>query len=158
MDSAFLFYSGLSGIHVLMPIDLRHQNLCSSLLPSKPAVLPPSFSSRGLFTARDQPARILWIPARCCRSFALQSLRCVSSEEAKGYGKEVSMKALNLWAFMRGFEVYDNRIGTKKPCPLNLWGHGFVVFIAAAVGVKRPAFGTGRSGFRNLRCYRRSDR
>ena len=50
-SSTFLFYSNLSLIHVLMPIDSRHQNLRGSLLPSKPIVLPPSSSEEGLFWA-----------------------------------------------------------------------------------------------------------
>ena len=47
MDSVFLSDSGLSLTHVLKSIDLRFQNECNSLLPSKPAVLPPSSSEEG---------------------------------------------------------------------------------------------------------------
>ena len=40
-----------------------------SLLPSKPAVLPPSFSSRAsACSKRDQPPEILWISTARCRN------------------------------------------------------------------------------------------
>ena len=117
-----------------------------SLLPSKPSVLPPSFSSRSSAKpSSDQPARILRIPARRCRSFALQSLRCVSSEEGKGcaIGQtrfKVSMKALSLWAFMLVYEIRSNRTETKNPCLLNQWRQGsfFTSAAAAASGLSPP--------------------
>ena len=91
MDSVFLSDSGLSLTHVLKSIDLRFQNECNSLLSSKPTVLPPSFSSRATACSkRDQPARILRIPARRCRIPAKPGLRCVSSEEGKGLRRSLA--------------------------------------------------------------------
>ena len=49
------------------------------------------------------------------------------------------MEALNLRAFMRGFVVRSNRTETQNPCPLNLWGHGFVISFTAVAAVKRAA-------------------
>ena len=46
----------------------------------------------------------------------------------------MSMKALNLWAFMRGFEVRNNRTETKNSCLLNLWRQEFVLFSTAVTG------------------------
>ena len=44
--------------------------------------LPGIYSSRSSAKpSSDQPARILRIPARRCRSFALQSLRCVNGQK-----------------------------------------------------------------------------
>ena len=58
VDSAFLFCSGVALIHVLKSIDLRFQNLRSSLLPSSRKVaMPPSSSEEGKGYAKSLP---LW--------------------------------------------------------------------------------------------------
>ena len=51
----------------------------------------------------------------------------------------ISFDALNLWASKRESEISSNRTETQNPCPLNLWGHGFVFYNTAVAGVKRPA-------------------
>ena len=48
----------------------------------------------------------------------------------------ISFDAFNLWASKRESELRLNRIGTQKPCPLNLWGHGFVIYNTVVAGVK----------------------
>ena len=45
-----------------------------------------------------------------------------------------SFDVLNLWASKREFEISPDRIETQKLCPLNLWGHSFVICCAAANG------------------------
>ena len=46
----------------------------------------------------------------------------------------ISFEILNQWISKRGFEISPNRIETKNPCPLNLWGHGFVFMNTAVAG------------------------
>ena len=86
---------------------------------------------------------------------AVQGLRCISSEEgnlirlAATFPREegkvtndpatinqtyVSFEILNQWISKRELEISPNRIETKKLCPLNLWGHSFVIPSAAAAG------------------------
>ena len=65
--------------------ELQKLSWCSDLwvsLPQSPSVTAP-FSSRLLLAARDQPVRILRIPAPRCRNPAQQGLRCVPSGGAR---------------------------------------------------------------------------
>ena len=59
------------------------------------------------------------------------SARHVALTEGENY---VSFDALNLWASKREFVTAPNRKETKNPCPLNLWGHGFVFINTVVAG------------------------
>ena len=80
-----------------------------------------------------------------CAQVRRQLPHQVEPGNGAGTFKNVSMKALNLWAFMRGFEISLNRIETQNPCPSNLWGHGFVIMhTAVAASGHSPQHGSCR--------------
>ena len=58
----------------------------------------------------------------------------------------VSFEISNQWISKRGPVISPNRIEPQNSCPLNLWGHEFVFFTAAAAGIKRPAFAAAAAG------------
>ena len=55
----------------------------------------------------------------------------------------ISFEISNQWISKREFEISSNRTETKKLCPLNLWGHSFVIYNTAVAGIKRTAFVSG---------------
>ena len=60
-----------------------------------------------------------------------------ASAAAAGRGyrpPDMSFEILNQWISKRGLEISLNRIETQNPCPLNLWGHGFVFINTAVAG------------------------
>ena len=59
------------------------------------------------------------------------SARHVALTEGENY---IRFEILNQWISKRGLEISLNRIETQNPCPLNLWGHGFVISFTAAAG------------------------
>ena len=93
----FLFCSGLSRTNVLKSIDSRFQNLCNSLLPSKPAVLTPSSSKegKGYNHTVSFDALNLWASKR---GLAISQNRIETQNP----------RPLNLWG--RGFVIYSTAV------------------------------------------------
>ncbi len=58
-----------------------------------------------------------------------QGLRTIQPSQS-----DISFEILNQWISKRGFQISWNRIETQNSRPLNLWGRGFVIYSAAAIG------------------------
>ena len=71
---------------------------------------------------------------------AAQSVVALPSSDEEGACQRhagenyVSFEISNQWISKREFELSPNRIEMQKLCPLNLWGHSFVICCAAAAG------------------------
>ena len=137
--------SSLSLVHVLKSIDSRFQNLRRFIVAGSFVTLPSSDEEGGSATCRDDgrrdnvPIELRRFAGSAKRVLSLSRLRRQLPHQVEPRNEAISncgisMKALNLWAFMRGFVVRSNRTETQNPCPLSLWGHGFVFYNTAVAG------------------------
>ena len=98
----------------------------SSLQQSRAACSPRPARAKPLVSSAA-------LPELC---FAKSPVRTIRWSQGTGLLRTcgMSMKALNLWAFMRGLELSNNRIETKNSCLLNLWRQEFVLSSTAVTG------------------------
>ena len=142
----FLSDSSLLQTHVLKSIDSRFQNLCgwaggnsisrNPCLPLTRKVAKPQVLSEGEipYLSNFDALPVLRQGFSPSVGFADSSPIRWSQGTKLFRIRSISMEALNLWAFMRGFAVRSNRTETQNPCPLSLWGHGFVFYNTAVAG------------------------